>query len=131
MAKVTLSRIFELSKALTTKAGQELEDQLTYISDLAELTLRLLRNGLTFGDNFDCELKTITIRSGEETVISTSQKKRALQVQIRKIVNDQYYRWSDFGWKLNQNGQIVVWITISGSPPATQQITVDLLILYG
>ncbi len=37
MAKITVSRIFELSKYLATKSGQELKDALGYMSDFAEV----------------------------------------------------------------------------------------------
>ena len=53
MAKISVSKIFELSKYLATKSGQELKDALIYLSEFAEVSLRTLRNGLTFRDNFD------------------------------------------------------------------------------
>lgn len=131
MAKITISRIFELSKYLSTKAGQELKDALAYLSDFAEVSLRNLRNGLTFSDNFDCELKTVAVRSNVETKISLASRKRATAVLVKRVVHDNYYIVDKFGWKFNADGDIVITTVFSGSPAATLEIPVELLILFG
>lgn len=131
MAKITVSRIFELSKYLATKSGQELRDALTYMSEFAEVSLRNLRQGLTFGDNFDCTLKTVGIRSNLETTISLAGRKRPSAVWIRRVVDDTYYEVTSFGWKFNPDGDIVVKIVFTGSPAATLEISTELLILFG
>lgn len=108
MAKVTISRIFEITKLLTTKSGQELKDGLTYLSDFAEITLRNLRNGLTYADNFACEVKSITIKNNTETIITPITTKRVNQVVVRKSTSSKYYCLDSFGWKYNSDGEIVV-----------------------
>lgn len=131
MAKITVSRIFELSKYLATKSGQELKDALVYMSEFAEVSLRNLRNGLTFADNFDCELKTVTLRTNAETKISLAVRKRAVDVRIRRVVDNTYYIIESFGWKFNTDGDIVVKAVFVGSPASTLDITCELLILFG
>lgn len=131
MAKITESRIFEISKFLATKSGKELEGVLTYLSNFAELTLRNLRNGLTFADNMDCELKRINIRNGVETVVSIASRKRAVRVYVDRIVDTNYYSWNEFGWKFNNTGELVIKLGIAGSPPASLDIPVDITILFG
>jgi hypothetical protein len=131
MAKITVSRIFELSKYLATKSGQELKDALGYMSDFAEVTLRNLRNGLTFADNFDCEVRRITVKTNLESTISIASRKRASSVQVRRVISDQYYIVEKFGWKYNSEGDIVVTIVFSGSPAATLDIAVEILVLFG
>lgn len=131
MAKITVSRIFELSKYLATKSGQELKDALIYTSEFAEVALRNLRNGLTFADNFDCEVKQVTLRTGIETKIAIASRKRATSVVVRRVVNDLYYQVNSFGWKYAADGDIVVTAAFAGSPPSTLDITVEILILFG
>lgn len=131
MAKITVSRIFELSKYLATKSGQELKDALTYISEFAEVSLRTLNKGLTFPDNFDCEIKTVTVRDGREQRISFTTKKRVASVMIRKVINDIYYEVESFGWKYAPDGNVIIIVNFTGSPASTLDITIELLILFG
>ena len=98
MAKVTLSRLFEVSRYLTTDAGNQLRDALVYLSEFVEVTTRNLRNGLTFGDNFDATLKTVTVRPDTEQVILTGERRRVAEVAVRRVVDDTYYIVDSFGW---------------------------------
>ena len=131
MAKITISRIFEISKALATKSGQELQGPLTYLSELAEVTLRNLRNGLTFYDNMDCTSRRVSVRTNTETVVSIAERKRAKRIYIDRVVNDTYYVYEKFGWKFNSAGEIVIKIVFAGSPDANLDIDVDLVIHFG
>lgn len=131
MAKISVSRIFELSKYLATKSGQELKDALVYLSEFAEVALRNLRNGLTFGDNFDCEVKQVSVRTGVETKISIASRKRASAVVVRRVMNEQYYIIDSFGWKFGPSGDLVITVSFTGSPASTLDISLELLILFG
>ncbi len=128
--KVTVSRLFELSKALTTDAGKELENALTYLSEFAEVTVRGLRNNLTFEDNVDCEQKRISVRHNVEAIISTTAQKRPTRIYIDRAVS-QYYVVTGFGWKFSNTGQVVMKILFDGPPPASVDIPVDITIFYG
>jgi hypothetical protein len=130
VAKISVSRIFELSKYLGTKSGQELKDALNYIAEFAEVSLRNLRNGLTFSDNFDCEIKQVSLRNNVETKISIASRKRASAVWIRRVVSDQHYIVEKFGWKFASDGDLVVTIVFPNSPASTLDISVELLILF-
>lgn len=131
MAKVTISRIYELSKALATKSGQELQGPLTFLSELAEVTLRNLRNNLTFTDNMDCTNRTISVRSNTETVVSIAERKRAMRIYVDRVVDDTYYIVDSFGWKFNTAGEVVIKVGFANSPPATLDITLNLVIHFG
>jgi hypothetical protein len=131
MAKVTISRIFELSRYLGTKSGQELKDALVYISELAEVSLRLLRNGLTFNDNFDCETKTVYIRTNVETVIAIANRRRPSAILVKRVINDTYYEIDSYGWKFSTSGDVIVKIVFSNSPASTLDIPVEILLLFG
>ncbi len=130
MAKITISRIFEISQYLTTKSGQELHDALSYISEFAEVSLRNLRNGLTFEDNMSCETKRVTVRSGVETIISISSSRRASRIYIDRSVNSTYFVVTGFGWKYNTSGNIVIKVIFEGTPPSSLDIPVDIVIHF-
>lgn len=56
MAKITISRIFEVSLIATSKAYGELQPFIDYVNGLADNTIRILRNGITLGDNVACTI---------------------------------------------------------------------------
>ena len=135
MAKITISRLFEVSKYLATDAGKELKDALVYLSEFVEVIVRNLRKGLTFEDNFDTQVKQVILRPDIETVILSATTRRVKEVVVRQVIHDTYYRLSGFGWKYNSEGQVVVsagFLDDSGtSPAATENVTVALLIHFG
>lgn len=131
MAKVTISRLFEISNYLKTSAGQQLSDALQYLSTFVEVTIRNLKNGLTFSDNFLCELKTVTVQPDVETAIQTSSKSTVTQILVRRVINDVYYSVNSFGWKYNDSGSLVIKVGVSGTPPANTKINLELVIMFG
>jgi hypothetical protein len=58
MAKITISRIFEVSLIATSKAYTELQPFIDYVNGLADNTIRILRNGITLADNLNCQIIT-------------------------------------------------------------------------
>jgi hypothetical protein len=131
MAKVTLSRLFEVSKYLATDAGKDLKDALVYISEFVEVTTRNLRNGLTYGDNFDTTLKQVTIKPDTEQVILSGERRRVKEVVCRRAVDATYYVIDSFGWKYNTDGDVVIKAGFTGSPPATQDIILEIMLHFG
>lgn len=131
MAKVTLSRLFEVSKYLTTDAGKDLKDALTYLSEFVEVTTRNLRNGLTFTDNFDTTIKEVTVRPDTETIVLTGERRRVREVVVRRAVDDTYYVMDSFGWKYNTSGEVVIKVGFTGSPPSTQDVILEVMIHFG
>jgi hypothetical protein len=130
MAKVNISRLFEVSRYLATPAGAQLKDALEYISSFATETVRTLKQGLTFGDNFDAEIKFISVLNNVETVVMPTKKGTVSQVMIRRVVDNVYYVVDKYGWKYNPSGDVVVKIVFDGSPPSTTLVNVELLIFF-
>lgn len=130
MAKFTISRLFEVSKYMKSQSGRDLKDALSYISEFVEVTTRCLRNGLTFTDNFNTQQKIITIVPDTETIVFNSNTKRVREVVIRRVVDDTYYIVSSFGWKYNSQGEVLVKVGFSGSPPSTQNINVEIMLHF-
>ena len=58
MAKITISRIFEVSLIAASKAYTDLQPFIDYVNGLADNTIRILRNGITLGDNLNCSIIT-------------------------------------------------------------------------
>lgn len=131
MAIINVNRVFELSKALQTKAGQELKDPLGYLSDLAENVIRILKSGITFKDNLDCEIKNIVVRENTEQIITPNSRKRPAKILVDRVIDATYYSYNSFGWKFNSNGEVVVRFKFDGPPPATRDIPVVVTLIYG
>lgn len=127
MGKVRISKVFEVSKYLTTKAGQELQEVLYYLSEFVNDFISNLSNGLSYSDNFACELKTVSVFNGVETVIKVGGKK-VYEIKIRQVIDDTYYATTGFGWKYNAEGDIVAVFYFVGTPPASRPITLNLIL---
>ena len=65
MAKITVSRIFEVSLIATSKAYTELQPFIDYVNSLADNTIRILRNGITLGDNINCSIVSQKFTPGQ------------------------------------------------------------------
>ena len=126
MAKLSISRIFDTGKFLKTEAGQQLEGVITYLAEFAEQSLRAIRNGLTFQDNFDCEVKTVSLIHGTEQVISTS--KQVTGVLVTRVVSS-VYGFDSISWYIGNNGSLVVKVNFSNSPPAGTELDIVLIVL--
>ena len=136
MAKITISRLFEVSKYLATDAGKDLGDALQYLSEFVEVTIRNLRNGLTYADNFNAITKEVIVRPNTETVVlGKDETRRVKEVVCRRARSDQYYIVSSFGWKYAPNGDLVISAdfldSASASPASTTDVKLDLLIHFG
>lgn len=130
MSKITISRIFETSRALATKSGQELADVIQFLADLGEQTLRNLRNGLTYPDNFDCEVKSVFLRTGVATVVSTSGTKAVKEVRVRRFL-DTRYPLDSWIWYVDQAGALTVKAGFASSPSADYEVPLEILIYFG
>lgn len=125
MAKITISRLLETSKILATKSGQELQDMITYFGDFSEQTLRNLRNGLTFFDNFNCSKKSVSLVHNTPQVVNTDGRSPyKVETTYQSAIPI-----TGFGWYFNDKGETVVTALFSGSPTAAQNIT--LVIFFG
>ena len=125
MSKITITSIFEISKALATKAGQELAFPLEFLADFGEQALRALRRGLNFRDNFDGEFKTVDLVSGVDQIVSV--EKSPVDIWVTRTFTTTAFVTS-FGWYINDDGQLIVNASFVGSP--TDAITTRLAIVF-
>lgn len=124
--RLAISRLLETSKLINTKAGAELQDFIVYVADFAEQAIRVLSNGLTFADNFNCTVLKATLRHNTEQVLNT--KGRTPEGLIPLRVHSSTTGIDQFSWYFNASGQTVVKTAFIGSPSGN--VDVLLVILY-
>lgn len=130
MAKLTISRIFETGKVIQAFAQKGLtvgvNDFVDFVASFAEQTLRALRNGLTFTDNFNCSIKTVSLSSNTPQVISTDGKSPIGMIPIRVVSSSTSL--TGFNWYFNNSNQTIVVATFSPTP--TSLVDLTLIILF-
>jgi hypothetical protein len=65
VAKITISRIFEVSLIAASKAYTDMQPFVDYVNGLADNTIRILRNGITLSDNVSCTITTQKFTPGQ------------------------------------------------------------------
>jgi hypothetical protein len=122
MAKITISRVFESSKALATDAGKELSEFITYCTDVAEQSLRALRNGLTFQDNVNSQTPTVSIKHNIPQTVNTDGK-----IPWAVWVAKSALPITSFYLKITDNGSMHVTIAFLSTPVTAQDVTLIIL----
>jgi len=125
--KWTITRLFDSAKAKVTDAGKELSDMVVYLAEFCELVGRTLRNGLTFSDNFDCEVKDLVVRHDTETTIMLPDRKTASGIMVLRAIQSNSTSnliITGFGWYVNQQGQTALKAQFSGAPTTDIKLTV-------
>ena len=125
MSKVTITSIFEISKALATKSGQELAAPLEFLADFGEQALRALRRGINFRDNFDGEFKTVDLIHNTEQIVSVA--KTPVDLWVTRTFTTSNFMTS-FGWYINEDSQLVVKAQFLNTP--TDAITTRIAIVF-
>jgi len=65
VAKITISRIFEVSLIAASKAYTDMQPFVDYVNSLADNTIRILRNGITLTDNVSCTITSQKFTPGQ------------------------------------------------------------------
>lgn len=121
MAKITISRIFEVSLIATSKAYTELQPFIDYVNSLADNTIRILRNGITLADNLSCSIVNQRFIPGQALTFAVN----ARPVGIIVLQSEQAV--TSFVW-VNSNDITQVSGTITS--PATEAFNVKLCVFY-
>ncbi len=124
MAKYNVTRLLETAKPLATEAGEQLSGVITYLADFVENVSRCLRGGLSFSDNFNCEVRTVSVKDNVATVIGAS--KPVVGVIPTRVLSSEHHLTS-FGWYYNSAGELTVQIGLTGTPTDSQKVTLVLL----
>jgi hypothetical protein len=127
MAKITIQRIFDATKALATEAGQSLQDFINFQAQFAEITLRALRNGLTYSDNMDCDIRTLKLSQNASVAINLANK-RPTEIRARRVLETSFALAQPLQWGFTANGKPFVVAVFS--PVPTTPVEVEIIILY-
>ena len=121
MAKITISRIFEVSLIAASKAYTDMQPFVDYVNSLADNTIRILRNGITLSDNVSCTITTQKFTPGQALQFAVN----ARPVGIIILSSDQPV--TSFVWTPgNDTTQVSGTIT----SPATAAFNVKLCVFY-
>ena len=121
MAKITISRIFEVSLIAASKAYTDMQPFVDYVNSLADNTIRILRNGITLSDNVSCTITTQKFTPGQSLQFAVN----ARPVGIIILSSDQPV--TSFVWTPgNDTTQVSGTIT----SPATAAFNVKLCVFY-
>ena len=121
MAKITISRIFEVSLIAASKAYTDMQPFVDYVNGLADNTIRILRNGITLSDNVSCTITTQKFTPGQALQFAVN----ARPVGIIILSSDQPV--TSFVWTPgNDTTQVSGTIT----SPATAAFNVKLCVFY-
>lgn len=129
MTKIRQTKQFDVSKSLASEPGKILADFIQYTADALDQVIRVLRNGVSFGDNIDANFKTATLKPDTVSALNTSDRKPAC-VLISKVVST-LYGVDSFQWFIDGQGITQVQVGFTNSPSAQTQIDVVFLIIYG
>lgn len=122
--KFSVSRLLETAKYLNTEVGKQVPDFFSYMADFVENTARCLRVGLTFSDNFACDVKTVSLTSGADQVISAT--KPVVGIIPLRVVS-QTAGLDSFAWFYDKGGRLTVRATFTGSPTSALDVLLVLL----
>lgn len=123
--KLSLSRLLETSKFLSTEPGQQLSDFIQYVADLSENVIRALQNNLTFGDNFNCKVATLSLKNDTEQVVNTGGKRPLGILPLQAVSATTGV--DSLIWYVNNSGQTVIRVNFVGSPTTATDLVVVIL----
>jgi hypothetical protein len=123
--KLTITRVLETAKVLATEAGQEIGDFISYMAEFVDQVVRALRNGLTFKDNFDCEVRLVSLLHNTAQIVSSTRTVTGI-IPVRLVRQDLMLR--DFGWYYDDNGRLTVKASFDADPG--NAVDVQLVMLF-
>jgi hypothetical protein len=126
MTKLAVPALFELSKALATQAGQELQEALQYLSIVSDQVVRALRQGVSLADNLDCLTSNVTLSHNKAQVVNANGRSPVGIVPIRVISTS--VSIPSIKWSINSSNEVSVTATFLTDPGSAQQVV--LLILF-
>jgi hypothetical protein len=121
VAKITISRIFEVSLIAASKAYTDMQPFVDYVNSLADNTIRILRNGITLADNLSCTIVNQKFIPGQALTFAVN----ARPIGIIVLQSDQPV--TSFVW-VNSNDITQVSGTITST--ATAAFNVKLCVFY-
>lgn len=125
--KLTIGKLLESSRYLATEVGQQIPDFFVFMSDLTDQVVRALRNGLTFQDNFDAEIRTTSVTHNTAQVVVPRKPGAAVQGIIPLRLVSQTHGIDSFAWYYDPQGRLTIRVGITSAPANPIQITLAIL----
>lgn len=125
MAKLSISRLLEASKLLQTKSGQELQELIGFVNNLADKTIGALRQGLTFEDNFNCKISLVTLKHDVEQRINSDDRQIFGIFPVRCTSTTTAV--TSLVWYINSSNQLIVKAQFAGAPADLVETTLVIL----
>jgi len=122
---IDLTRVFDASKSLATKSGQELTDFIGYTTDAMEKIIRALRNGLSFADNFYCSVETASVVHNTTAIVNAT--KRVIGV-IPIQTDHNTDALISLNWRYNNAGRLTITPTFKEASSTAR--TIKYVLLY-
>ena len=123
MAKYNITRLLETTPLLATQAGEQLKAAISYLADLAENVSRCLRNGLSFADNFACEIRTVSLKHDVATPIGAEKPVKGI-LPVR-VISQQAL--DSIAWYYDSQNRLTVRVKFVDAPADSQNVTLVLL----
>ncbi len=123
--KITITRLLDTAKFLATEVGQAIPGFFEYMAEFVEQTTRALRSGLTFADNFDCQVKTVSLKHDTIQVVSATKAVTGI-IPVRVVSKTNSI--ASFGWWYSDNGELTV--KMAYTITTTDPLDVVLVILF-
>ncbi len=127
--KFSITRVFDISKLLATKAGQDLKDLIEYLNQLQDQLLRLVQNGITLDDNLKLQRKTIVYKEGQTSYelfgIPTGKPALVLFNSADSPVDNPII----FNWRYDgQQGKVQIYL--KATTKLAQPASVEIVLFY-
>lgn len=126
--KLSIPKLLETSKLLSTEAGQQLADLISYVSITLSQLIQSLRGGLTFEDNFDCLIQTVSLTHNISQVINRGSLSKTVSSVVPMQAISTSTAITCLVWYLDSSNSLVVTPQFFGSP--TSAVTVRLRIEF-
>lgn len=126
MTKITETRTYDASRDLATEAGKSLKGFIESTNRSFELILRSLKNGLSFNDNFNGEIRVVSLTSGKAQQIGVT-KKPAMIFPVQ-VMSEKHYLDKPLHWYFNNRGEVMILGHFADTPSIA--IEVRLVILF-
>jgi hypothetical protein len=123
--KLRITSLLDTGEALKTVAGKQLQNMIGYLADFVSQISQMVRNGLTFEDNVNCQVKLVSLSHNVEQVVSSDKIVRGI---ITTRVFSGSVSISSMIWYYNNSSQLIVKATFSTDP--SQAIDVNLILLF-
>lgn len=128
MAKLNVPKVFDFGLVGNTKSGQELKPFFDHFNLFSEQVIRALINALTFLDNFDCLISTVSLTHGQDAIINSNGRQPIGLIPL-KVVASSLQKVDSFGWTISSAGRVTVNASFVGSPTTAQNVV--LLMIFG